>query len=208
MAPKAKRDAPRRSRFPARSALLDACVLIRLHKCDALSLLANTIDFIVAEHAYGEFAAGGPSAKAALARLAIKKRPIVPGSSEWKHFALIRGEFSTVDLGEDQSIAIALAEADRDHPTPIVTYDDRAEAKAHRYGVVTVSFLGTLAWLVSCGLISVEDAEGLEERAAAQDGWKRPAAQAGPLSTQVERLCAALAPALEVAKKQRRRPRK
>jgi hypothetical protein len=88
----------RRSRFPTRAALLDACALIRLHKCEALSALAGTIDFAVAEHAYGEFAAGGPSAKAALVRLTAVKRPIIPGSLEWTHFARIRDGFSTVDL--------------------------------------------------------------------------------------------------------------
>jgi predicted nucleic acid-binding protein len=182
--------------------------LIRLHKCEALHLLADTIDFPVAEHAYGEFAAGGPSAKAALARLAVKKRPIVPGSPEWKHFALVRGEFSTVDLGEDQSIAIALAEVARDNPMPIVTYDDGAEKKARSFGVATVSFLGTLAWLVSCGLISVPDAEDLEDRAAARDGWRRPAAQTGPLAAQVESLCDALVPALEAGRKRKRKQRR
>ncbi len=190
----------RRSRFPARAARLDACALIRFQKCESLDLLASTIDFAVAEHAYGEFAAGGPSAKAALARLAIVKRPIIPGSLEWKQFARVRDGFSTVDLGEDQSIAIALAEADRHNPMPIVTYDDGAVKKAQQYGVATVSFLATLAWLVSCGVISVEEADDLEARAAARDGWVRPAAQAGPLAAQVESLCNALGPALNAVK--------
>lgn len=205
---KIKPVAARRSRFPARAALLDACALIRLYKCEALGLLVNTIDFAVAEYAYGEFAAGGPSAKAALVDLAVKKRPIVPGSPEWKHFALVRGEFSTVDLGEDQSIAIALAEADRDNPMPIVTYDNGAEKKAHGFGVATVSFLETLAWLVSCGLLAVEEAEDLEQRAVARDGWRRSAGQAGSLAAQVSSLCEVLGSALAAAKQQTRTRRR
>lgn len=130
--------------------MLDASALIRLHKCESLDLLTSTAKLSIAEHAHGEFEAGGPSARAALARLKVTKRPIVPGSPEWKHFALVREEFSTVDLGEDQSIAVALAEADRDNPMPIVCYDDGAVRKAHGFSVATVSFLATLAWLVSC----------------------------------------------------------
>lgn len=195
-----KRGQARHSRFPARAALLDACALIRLHKCEALDLLAGTIDFGVAEHAYGEFAAGGPSAKAALARLAMVKRPIMPGSPEWRYFARVREGFSTVDLGEDQSIAIALAEADRRNPMPIVTYDNGAARKAQQHGVASVSFLATLAWLVSCGVISVQEAEDLEARATARDGWARPAAQAGPLAAQIESLCNALGSALNAVK--------
>ncbi len=195
-----KRGQARRSRFPARGALLDACALIRLHKCDVLDRLAGTIDFAVAEHAYGEFAAGGPSAKAALARLAMVKRPIIPGSPEWKHFARVRDGFSTVDLGEDQSIAIALAEADRRNPMPIVTYDNGAAKKAQLYGVASVPFLATLAWLVSCGVISVQEADDVEARATARDGWTRPAAQAGPLAAQIESLCNALGAVLNEAK--------
>jgi hypothetical protein len=76
------------------------------------------------------------------------------------------------------------------------------------FGVATVSFLGTLAWLVSCGLISVQEAEDLEERAAPRDGWRRPAAQAGPLVGQVESLCDALGPALQVGTRGKRKQRK
>ncbi|HSK02861.1 MAG TPA: hypothetical protein VK932_16530 [Kofleriaceae bacterium] len=181
-------------------ALLDACVLIRLYKCDALDLLARTIALAAAEHAHGEFAVGGPSTRAALDRLRVEKRPILPGSKEWNHFVRIRSEFSTVDLGEDQSIAVALAEAERDNHVPIVTYDEGATRKARSFGVATVSFLETLAWLVTCELITVEQASELEARAAARDGWRRPPAQAGALADLVEPLRGALEAALEVAR--------
>ena len=130
-----------RSRFPTRSVLLDACVLIRLHKCEALGLLERTIAFLVAAHAYGEFAAGGPSARAALDRLRVERRYITSGSKEWGHFSRIRSEFSTVDLGEDESIAVALAEADRGNQVPIVTYDEEATKKARSLGLAAMSFL-------------------------------------------------------------------
>lgn len=161
------RHAPPRSRFPARAVLLDASALIRLYKCESLELLTNTVKLAAAEHVHGEFEAGGPAQRAALGRLAVSKRSIVPGSPEWKHFVLVRKGFSTVDLGEDQSIAIALAEAERDTPMPIVCYDYGAVRKAHELNVATVSFLATLAWLISCGRLSLEHAEELEERATA-----------------------------------------
>jgi hypothetical protein len=82
-------EAPR-SRFPARAVLLDACALIRLHKCEALGLLERTITLLAAAHAHGEFALSGPSARAALERLRVQKRSITSGSREWWHFALIR----------------------------------------------------------------------------------------------------------------------
>ena len=166
-------EAPR-SRFPARSALLDACALIRLHKCEALGLLERTITLLVAAHAHGEFAVSGPSARAALERLRVQKRSVTAGSREWWHFALIRKGFSTVDLGEDESLAVALAEADRGNQVPVVTYDDEAARKARGLGIATVSFLETLAWMHACGLITEEQAAEIEARAAARDGWRRP----------------------------------
>ena len=206
MARKHKRpraEAPR-SRFPTRSVLLDACALIRLYKCDALGLLERTIVLLVGAHAYGEFALSGPAARALLERLRIQKRSIVPGSREWSHFALIRKGFSTVDLGEDESLAVALAEADRGNQVPIVTYDDAAAKKARSLGLATVSFLETLAWMHTCGLITEEQAAEIEARAAARDGWKRPLGPAVPLEDLVSLLRDALASAPEAAPRKRR----
>jgi hypothetical protein len=197
-----------RSKFPTRVAILDACVLIRLHKCDALDLIAKTIELIISEHAYGEFAAGGPAAKAALTKLDVVKRSIIVGSPEWTHLALLRAEFSTVDLGEDQSIAIALAEADRNNFMPIVTYDHGAEQKARNHDVATVSFLETLAWLVTCGRLSVEAAEEIEDRAKSRDGWKRRSTQVGSFADQIKPLCDALTVAIESKKPPKRKGRR
>jgi hypothetical protein len=91
---------------------------------------------------------------------------------------------------------------------PIVTYDNGAANKAQQYGVASVSFLATLAWLVACGLISLQEAEDLEVRATARDGWVRPAAQAGPLAAQIESLCSALGAALNAVKPAGRKPRR
>lgn len=147
----------------------------------------------------GEFAAGGPSARAALDRLGSTRRPVVVGSPEWDQLTRIRDEFSTVDLGEDESIAIALAEARRGNVVPFVTYDQGATLKAHGLGVATVSFLETLAWLIHCGLIDEGEAADLEQRATARDGWKRPPGNGGPVAEQVATLTGALIPRLEAA---------
>lgn len=195
-------EAPR-SLFPTRSVLLDACALIRLHKCDALELLEATITFLAAAHAHGEFAADGPRARALLERLPVEKRSITSGSREWEHFTLIRKGFSTVDLGEDESMAVALAEADRGSQVPIVTYDDGATRKAHGLGIVTVSFLETLAWMVSCGLLTEEQAIEIEARAAARDGWRRPQ-QVAPWADLVRRLPEALESAPRATRRRRR----
>lgn len=195
-----------RSRFPARSVLLDACALIRLYKCDALDLLVGTVRFVVAEHAHGEFAASGPSARAALRRLRVEPRSIIPGTPEWDHFARVRVEFSTVDLGEDQSIAIALAEADLGNPMPIVTYDGGAAKKARGLGVATISFPETLAWMRSCGLLTEEQAAEIEARAAARDGWRPPAQVVLP-ATLIAQLHEALAPSRKPVKPKPRKRR-
>lgn len=202
-------DAPR-SRFPARSVLLDACALIRLHKCEALGLLERTVPLLAAAHAHGEFAVSGPSARAALERLRVQKRSVTSGSREWWHFALIREGFSTVDLGEDESLAVALAEADRGNQVPLVTYDDGAARKARGLGIATVSFLETLAWMHACGLITEEQAAEIEARAAARDGWRRPPGHTAPWAELVRPLREALE-ALDAARpgavKRRRRQR-
>jgi hypothetical protein len=199
-------EAPR-SLFPTRSVLLDACALIRLHKCDALESLEETITFLAAAHAHGEFrrrrAAGARPAGAP----ACREAPHTSGSPEWDHFTLIRRGFSTVDLGElgeDESIAVALAEADRGNQVPIVTYDDGAARKARGLGIAIVSFLETLAWIMTCGLLTEEQAVEIEERAAARDGWRRPQGQVGP-RTDLVRL---LPEALESAPRATRRPRR
>jgi predicted nucleic acid-binding protein len=181
--------------------------LIRLHKCEALDKLTNTLHFLVAEHAHEEFSASGPSARAALERLQASKRSIIPGSPEWKNFSLIRNSFSTVDLGEDQSIALALTEADRGKQTPLVTYDYGAEKKANALGVITISFLETLAWLMSCKKISLQEAEKIEARATARDGWRRPIHQVGPLGDLVDGLCRSLSSSIEVRKPRKKQRR-
>jgi hypothetical protein len=200
---RSRAEAPR-SRFPARSVLLDACALIRLYKCDALGVLERTIVFLAAAHAHGEFAASGPAARAMLERLRIQKRSIVPGSKEWSHFARIRRGFSTVDLGEDESLAVALAEAERGNPVPIVTYDRGATKKARSFGIAIVSFLETLAWMLTCGLITAEQAIEIEARAAARDGWTRPPEHAGSPAELMLPGRETLEAALQAAKRKRR----
>jgi hypothetical protein len=185
--------------------LLDACALIRLYKCDALDLLRETIELLAAAHAHGEFAASGPSARAALERLRVQKRPVIPGSKEWNHFVQIRKGFSTVDLGEDESLAVALAEADRGNQVPIVTYDDEATRKARGLGTATVSFLETLAWMLTCELITEEQANEIEARAAARDGWRRPPVHVGTLADLVLPLREMLESALRATKPGRTR---
>ncbi len=62
-----------------------------------------------------------------------------------------------------------------------------------------MSFLETLAWMVTCELITVDQASELEARAAARDGWRRPPEHAGPLAELVEPLRGALDAALQAA---------
>ncbi len=212
MARRTAKAAPRsRAVFPTRVALLDACILVRMHKCNALDRLEGALDFVTAEQVHGEFSAGGPSARAALEALDVDKRSIVPGSPEWVQFARVRDakEFSTVDLGEDQSIALSLAEQQRGRVVPIATDDAAATRKAAQFGVVTGSFLDILVWLIACSRISNTEAEQLEQVAAVRDGWKRPPAYPGPLEPLVAPLCAELTARVEAARtrlpKKRRR---
>lgn len=140
-----------------------------------------------------------------LERLPVQKRSITVGSREWDHFVLIRKGFSTVDLGEDESIAIALAEADRGTQIPIVTYDAEAAKKARGLGIATVSFLETLAWMHHCGLITEAQAAEIEARATAQDGWRRPAGHVAAWTELVQPLRDALEAGARVPKRKPRR---
>lgn len=106
------------------------------------------------------------------------------GSPAWDILCRIRGaRFSTRDLGEAESLAVALAEAARGPLLPFVTYDNPATKQAAQLEVVTLDFLDTLAWLEGCGAVTGEQADAIEATAAAVDGWRRPAGYAGSIDT-------------------------
>lgn len=173
--------------FPARAVIVDANALIRFYKSDGLTRLPR-IKLVIADWVHSEFRRGGPSQRAALARMNVVQQPIQVGSPEWQYFTRVRERMGTRDIGEDASLAIALARADRGEFLPFVVFDDRASRKAREHKIATLSFLETLAWLVSCGVATIDDAERIEQRAAVHDGWRRPTTQAGPLAEQIATL--------------------
>lgn len=179
--------------------LVDASALFRFHKCDGLAKLPS-IRLVVSDYVHGEFSRGGPSERAALRRLAAVQHPIHTGSPEWSRFAQLRSRMGTKDIGEDASLAIALEQASRGHVLPLVVYDVHAAKKAAALGVPTISFLETLAWLVACDVLTVEEAEALERLASVRDGWKRQTDQAAPLASQLDALVGALQPQVERAR--------
>ena len=135
--------------FPTPGVLLDNSALVRLHKCDALGALGRTLRLFAAGQVLREFRKQGPAERAALNGLGVEPRLVIPGTRAWAHFTTLRGaQFSTRDLGEDESIAIALAAAEDGEWLPFVTYDRPATRDARESGVVTLDFLDTLAWLV------------------------------------------------------------
>ncbi len=171
-------------RFPAAGALLDNSALVRLWKCEALDVLAGTVALHVAGQVAREFRAQGPAERAALDRLGVIAHRVAPGQSTWDTFCRLRGgQCSTRDLGEDESLAVALTMAEGGTLLPFVTYDCGASSDAIREGVVILDFLDTLAWLVGCGVLSAERADALEQDAGSVDGWKRPPGYTGAIES-------------------------
>ena len=167
-------------RFPTAGVLLDTSALVRLWKCDALDALRGTVELHVARHVAKEFQAQGPAERAAFARLDVTSHGVRPGSAAWSAFGTIRGgRYATRDLGEAESLAVAVAEAEDGRLLPFVTYDKLATKQAGLKGVVTLDFLDTLSWLTGCGVITTEEADDVESLAGATDGWRRPTGYAG-----------------------------
>lgn len=172
------------SRFPTAGVLLDNSALVRLHKCEALDVLAGTVRLHAAGHVVKEFHAQGPGERAALAALRVTSHGVRPGVAAWDAFCSIRGgRYATRDLGEDESLAVALTKAAEGELLPFVTYDRLATSRSGEMGVVTLDFLDTLAWLVGCGAVTEERADEIEGLAAAVDGWKRPTGYTGSIRT-------------------------
>ncbi len=119
-----------------------------------------------------------------MGRLGVERLSVRNGSREWQVFASLRGpRHSTRDLGEDESLAVALTQAERGVFLPFVTYDRIAARQSADRGVVTLDFLDTLAWLVACGVIEPDRADEIEASAVAIDGWKRPVGYVGEIQS-------------------------
>lgn len=186
-----------RLRFPADGLVLDACTLMRLFNCGALDRIKSLATLHVAMHVHAEFARGGRAQKKALAALGVVKHAVVPGSEEWNALCLARGgAYSTTGLGEDQSIAVCVAQARRGRILPLVTFDKGAGRKATKFGVATVDFLSLLAWLVGCECMTVDEANALEVLAGKRNGWKRPNGYSGTLEQHADHLRNAIGPSI------------
>ncbi len=174
--------------FPADGVMLDACTLIRLYKCGALERLKGLTTLHVTSQVCKEFEKD-PGQRSALRRLRITKHPLRVGTAAWEVFCQVRGGlFSHQDMGEDESLAICVTEAQKDRLLPLVTFDKGAAGKAVRFGVPTMDFLSLLSWLVACGSLSYEEADALEALAAQRNGWKRPSFYQGGLEPHAEAL--------------------
>lgn len=181
--------------FPARAVMLDASVVLRFYKCGVLpppkggiewcSLLKGKIDLWMAGQVAKEIRKR-PGSRSALESLDVQVKGVTLGSVEWEHFSRLRGGTSSnQDLGEVESVALCLAHGERGVTLPFLTCDIKAGQLARQQGVVVVDFLDTLAWLLSCGVLGEAEAEQLEEKAQARDGWRRPQGVTGELSALV-----------------------
>lgn len=165
-------DKPRR--FPAPALLLDANVLIRFGKCGNVQALAGLGQLEAASSVLNEFSTR-PADRAALRSLSIVRRSLIPGSEEWNEFCLLRGEGkATRDLGEDESIAICLADAKRGRILPFATFDRRPGRRAQELSIVVLDFLAVLCFLCTTGTLTIEQADKIETLAARINGWRRP----------------------------------
>ena len=178
------------ARFPAPELVVDACALVRAYKCGFIERLGRLGKLHVTGQVVAEMNKGGPGQKAALRKVRVIRRSITPGTAEWEAFATVRGgRFGVGDLGEDESIAVCLAEAGKGKRLPLMTFDHSANRRALGFGIVTIDFLTTLSWLVRCGGYTVEEADALELRASQVNGWRRPKTYAGTLESIVETAC-------------------
>ncbi|MFS8067118.1 MAG: hypothetical protein ACMG6S_12170 [Byssovorax sp.] len=157
---------------------------MRLWKCGALAELAGTVRLHVAGQVAKEFQAQGPSERAALVGLGATTHGVRPGTPAWEQLCLLRaGRCSTRDLGEDESLAVALTQIAQGEWLPFVTYDRQATRITTDLGVVALDFLDTLAWLVGCGVVTAERGDEIEALASMVDGWRRPAGYAGSIES-------------------------
>ncbi|WP_141327663.1 hypothetical protein [Myxococcus sp. AB025B] len=169
--------------------MLDACVLFRLDKCEALPRLKGLAPLHVAASVHAELSKDGPRLRKLLTELRMTKHPVVPGSREWDELARIRGGlFSNQDLGEAESLAVVLVAAQKQRFLPLATFDGGAARTANRLGVPVLDFLSLLAWMVACGCMSFEEADDLETLAAQRNGWKRPSSYRGSVEAHASEL--------------------
>lgn len=177
------------TRFPANGILLDACVLFRLDKCEVLPSLKGLAPLHVASSVHSEFSKDGPRQRKLLVDLNVMKHSVVPGSLEWDALAKVRGGlFSNRDLGEDESLAIALVAAQKKRFLPLATFDVGAAKAANRLGVPVLDFLSLLAWMVACGCLSFAEADAVELLATQRNGWKRPSSYRGSVEAHATEL--------------------
>jgi hypothetical protein len=198
-----------RLRLPVDGLVLDACSIIRLYNCGALQRLDGLAPLHVAMHVQGEASRGGPAQKSALSALGCTKHAIAPGTPEWDALCGIRGaKYSTTGLGEDESIAVCLAEARRGRVLPLVTFDRSAAMRAEQQGVVTMGFLALLTWMVGSELLTLEEADSLEACAREVNGWKRPPGYDGSLEGHADELRKITGKAIEAWRRRVKRQRK
>ncbi len=177
--------------------MLDACALIRLYKCGALERLKGLTTLHVTYQVCKEFEKD-PGQRSMLRKLRTTRHSLKVGTAAWDVFCQVRGGlFSNQDMGEDESLAICVAEAQKDRLLPLVTFDKGAAGKALKFGVPTVDFLSLLSWLIACGSLSHEEADAIEALAAQRNGWKRPSFYQGRLEPHAEALRQSTAHAIQ-----------
>jgi hypothetical protein len=190
------------SRFPTRHLVLDACALLRFYKTapGSLPALQRLATLHMAGQVHTELSRRGASQRAAIKKLRLRKDAVVPDGPYWDAFCRERGGLvGTANLGEQESIAICVAESQRGEPWPLVTYDAGPGRRAQHLGLVVIDFLTTLAWCVEVGALTDKEANTIEDRAQVLNGWKRPAGYDGDIESQRSRLVAATRDAVRIA---------
>jgi predicted nucleic acid-binding protein len=170
-------------KFPTERCLVDASALVRFFKCGAIDLLARTSRVVIAGQVAREFKRR-PGQRTALAVLGVEVRSVKLGSGAYEQFCRLRGATATTrDLGEDETIALALDARARGEALPVVIFDDRAGRDAVAEGLTVLDFLDTVSWLVGCGLIAPGDADALVQRAGPLDGFRPPPGYGGSIES-------------------------
>jgi predicted nucleic acid-binding protein len=131
--------------FPTQRCLVDASAVVRFYKCGALDLLMRTRRVVLSGQVARELKKR-PDQRARLDELGAEIRLVRLGSSAWDHFARLRGGVATTrDLGEDETLALALDARAKGEELPLVVFDYAAGRRAQGEGLVTLDFLDTLS---------------------------------------------------------------
>ncbi len=171
----------RRKSLSTSGLLVDASTIIRLSKCDVLHVLtAIGPKIVVADQVDVEIRRDTEDAARIKQALAYKVEPVRIGSAAYDAYCRLGGADvgnGTQDMGELESVALAVAARDAGNVVPFATTDTGAARIATLEKVVVLDFRDVLSLAWNGAAIDAEEAARIEARATVTNGWKPPAGE-------------------------------